>query len=516
VWQVFLLILGIMISVSHAAEPFPFFQPVEPPRPIQVMAHRGIWTAAPENTRRAITMAAADFIEWVEIDVRLTRDGQHVLFHDANLDAKSTGTGPLSDQTLAELMALDVGSWFAPRFKGERILTLAEAFNLARGQINLCIDAKQIDPEQLAREIIDAQMTHQVIVYGDLDIIRGVSKASDNRIAVMTKWRPSLGSPPSFLSKHPVHVVELDPSDITPDVCESFHSLGIKVEAKALGPTHDQPTFWIDCAKAGVDWIQSDEPIAVLMTLARHRLGNHWPVGFACHRGASRYAPENTLPAIELASRLQADYVEIDIRTTKEGQFVLLHDRRTDRTTSIKGDVNRFTLAEIQSVECGSRFGRFFSQTRVPTFEEAIPSLGPKIHFYLDAKEISPAALANIIKSHHLEARSVVYQSADYLQKLKAILPTVRVLPPLDNIDEIDPLAPLTPYAVDASWKSLSRELVDKCHQKNILVFSDALGLHETITSYRQAIEWGVDVIQTDHPARLLRAIELHTESSQP
>ncbi len=514
--QAILLCLGISISFAHSSEPFPFLQPVEPPRPIQVMAHRGIWTAAPENTRRAITMAAADFIEWVEIDVRLTRDGQHVLFHDPNLDAKSTGTGPLKDRTLAELMALDVGSWFAPRFKGERILTLAEAFNLARGKINLCIDAKQIDPQQLARDIIHAQMTSQVIVYGDLETVAGVSKASDNRIAVMTKWRPSLGSPPSFLSKHPVHAVELDPPDITPDVCESFHSLGIKVEAKALGPTHDQPAFWIDCAKAGVNWIQTDEPIAVLMTLARHRLGNRWPVGIACHRGASRYAPENTLPAIELASRLQAEYVEIDIRTTKDGQFVLLHDRRSDRTTSIKGEVNLLNLAELRSAACGSRFGQPFALTKVPTFEEAIPSLGPMTHFYLDAKEISPDALANIIKSHHLEARSVVYQSADYLQKLKAILPTARVLPPLDNIDEIDPLAPLTPYAVDASWSSLSRELVDKCHQKNILVFSDALGLHETVPSYRQAIEWGVDVIQTDHPARLLRAIELHTEQTQP
>jgi glycerophosphoryl diester phosphodiesterase len=89
-------------------------------------------------------------------------------------------------------------------------------------------------------------------------------------------------------------------------------------------------------------------------------------------------------------------------------------------------------------------------------------------------------------------------------------------MPPLDNIDQIDSLAPLAPDAVDASWKSLSRELVKKCHMRKIRVFSDALGLHETIPSYRQAIDFGIDVIQTDHPARLLRAIELHTEPSRP
>ncbi len=188
------------------------------------------------------------------------------------------GCRPLKDKTLAELKALDVGSWFAPRFKGEKILTLADAFNLARGQINLYLDAKEIDPKQLAREIIDAQMTRQVVVYGDLPTIERVSKASENKIAVMTKWRPSLGSPSSFLSNHPLHAVEIDPQDISPDVCESFHSLGVKVQAKALGSTHDQPAFWITCANSGVDWIQTDEPIAVLMTLARHRIGHRWPV----------------------------------------------------------------------------------------------------------------------------------------------------------------------------------------------------------------------------------------------
>jgi glycerophosphoryl diester phosphodiesterase len=104
----------------------------------------------------------------------------------------------------------------------------------------------------------------------------------------------------------------------------------------------------------------------------------------------------------------------------------------------------------------------------------------------------------------------VVYQSADYLRKLKRLEPRARVLPPLKDPARLGELADLEPYGVDASWGILSKELIDRCHARGIRVFSDALGWHEGVRDYSQVIDWGVDVIQTDHPARVLRAIELH------
>jgi len=69
---------------------FPFCQPVQPPRPVQVMVHRALARQAPENTRPAITMCIADELEWVKIVVRLSKDGIHVLAHDDQLDGKRT------------------------------------------------------------------------------------------------------------------------------------------------------------------------------------------------------------------------------------------------------------------------------------------------------------------------------------------------------------------------------------------------------------------------------------------
>ena len=83
-------------------------------------------------------------------------------------------------------------------------------------------------------------------------------------------------------------------------------------------------------------------------------------------------------------------------------------------------------------------------------------------------------------------------------------------MPPLGDPKRLDAVIErVRPYAVDARWSILSKELIDRCHARDVLVFSDALGLNESITSYRRAIRDGIDVIQTDYPLRVLRAIEL-------
>ncbi len=86
----------------------------------------------------------------------------------------------------------------------------------------------------------------------------------------------------------------------------------------------------------------------------------------------------------------------------------------------------------------------------------------------------------------------------------------MRGLPPLGKPEELDALATqLKPYGVDCEWTILSKELIARCHAHGIKVFSDALGDHERIEDYLQAMEWGIDVIQTDYPLRVMRAIEL-------
>ncbi len=113
------------------------------------------------------------------------------------------------------------------------------------------------------------------------------------------------------------------------------------------------------------------------------------------HRGASAEAPENTLPAIQLAvEKYKVDWVEIDLWLSKEGVPVVIHDETLDRTTDGKGRVGHYTLQELKKYDAGFWFDPNGRKTflhrgksvRIPTLEEVLTQF-PDTAFYLDVKE---------------------------------------------------------------------------------------------------------------------------------
>ncbi len=108
-----------------------------------VTAHRGFSGAAPENTLAAFQAAIEAGADMIELDVHLTRDQEVVVIHDDVLGRTTDGKGDVAGKSLAELKTLDAGSWFAPRFAGERIPTLAEVLEVARGRILVNIELKK-------------------------------------------------------------------------------------------------------------------------------------------------------------------------------------------------------------------------------------------------------------------------------------------------------------------------------------------------------------------------------------
>lgn len=111
-----------------------------------IVAHRGISGKAPENTLAAIKLALdTPGIDMIEIDVRLSKDGEVIVLHDRTLQRTTTGNGPARKYDLAELKTFDAGSWFDPRFSEERIPTLKEILDLAKDRLFINIEMKS-DP----------------------------------------------------------------------------------------------------------------------------------------------------------------------------------------------------------------------------------------------------------------------------------------------------------------------------------------------------------------------------------
>ena len=123
------------------------------------------------------------------------------------------------------------------------------------------------------------------------------------------------------------------------------------------------------------------------------------------HRGASAYAPENTVPAFRLAAEQGATFVEFDLRLTKDRQLVCLHDDSLERTTDVeeifpdrsrtagtgaqakrRWPLEEFTLADLKRLDAGSWFGPAFRGTRIPTFAETIDALRGRSGLFIELK----------------------------------------------------------------------------------------------------------------------------------
>jgi glycerophosphoryl diester phosphodiesterase len=149
------------------------------------------------------------------------------------------------------------------------------------------------------------------------------------------------------------------------------------------------------------------------------------------HRGASAYAPENTVPAFALAARQGATFVEFDLQLTKDRQIVCLHDNSLERTTDVEDvfpDRHRpaegaqatkrwmledFTLAEIKRLDAGTWFDAKFRGTRIPTFAETIDALKGRSGLFIELK--SPERYPGIEKLvlAELEAKGLGRPGAD-------------------------------------------------------------------------------------------------------
>src|SRR5512132_864966 len=97
------------------------------PQPV-LFAHRGASAHAPENTLAAFELALAHQADAIELDVKLTADGHVVVIHDPTVDRTTGSQGRVKDLSLAQIRALEAGSFFSEKYRGEKIPTLEEVF----------------------------------------------------------------------------------------------------------------------------------------------------------------------------------------------------------------------------------------------------------------------------------------------------------------------------------------------------------------------------------------------------
>lgn len=132
-----------------------------------------------------------------------------------------------------------------------------------------------------------------------------------------------------------------------------------------------------------------DRGAAIAAELAQGSAGN---VLVVSHRSDWRAHPENSVPAIRSAIAMGVEVVEVDVRRTKDAQFVIIHDKTLDRTTTGKGLVANFTVAELKQLRLRDGAGSPTSE-RIPTLEEALREARGRAVINLDKSSDHPAEI---------------------------------------------------------------------------------------------------------------------------
>jgi len=230
------------------------------------------------------------------------------------------------------------------------------------------------------------------------------------------------------------------------------------------------------------------------------------------HRGASKFAPENTVPAIQKALEIGMNYIELDVRYTTDGVPVLMHDDTVNRTTTGSGPINQMSLAEVKKLRAVFGMSRdASSDVEVPTLEEALIAMGPGVGAYIDQKETPQPILLELLKKYdkypHL---TVIVGGGQFTADFAKLDPLAPAMPGIGSVEDIQPTLEKFPNAraFNTSAAIITNELVDAAHARGIMVFTNTLGWDDRDTAMKKAIFAGVDAIQTDHPDVLVSTVK--------
>lgn len=248
------------------------------------------------------------------------------------------------------------------------------------------------------------------------------------------------------------------------------------------------------------------------------------------HRGFCAFAPENTLPAFNLALEAGVDLVELDYRQSADGQLVVIHDADLDRTTDARlrwGGKNirvqDKTAWEIRSLDAGGWFDPKYAGTRIPLLGEALDLIQPRAIALLERKAGEVEAISRLLESKRMAGR-VVVQSFDwgFLRALHERLPhlPLAALGPLSGLPGVK-RAPGVFGQLTGRWlkalgktgarvvvwnKQLSKAAVRQAHQEGLQVWIYTINHPELAC---RLLDFGVDALITNNPAVIWKAMAL-------
>jgi glycerophosphoryl diester phosphodiesterase len=247
------------------------------------------------------------------------------------------------------------------------------------------------------------------------------------------------------------------------------------------------------------------------------------PTIFA-HRGASQFAPENTLASFDLAEKQGATAIELDAQLTSDGHVVVIHDDTVDRTTEGLGRVRDLDINTVKSLDAGSHFDISFKGERIPTLEDVFATFGQRLLINIELKNNAspfddlPAKVASLVTQYHLQER-VIFSSFNPIavHRIKRLLPETScgMLCSGGWANTWMDLRRLRLISFDALHPDISnvdQSLVDRVHGTGSRIHVYTANQPDEI---QRLLDLGVDGFFTDAPPLAIQLLNQHRQISK-
>ena len=230
------------------------------------------------------------------------------------------------------------------------------------------------------------------------------------------------------------------------------------------------------------------------------------------HRGFSRIAPENTIPAFEAAMDCGADFIELDVQLTSDDVLVVCHDDKLDRTTDGKGELRKHTYEELLQLSAGSWFSKDgeFDDVRIPTLAEVLDLVGKNIMLNIEIKRSgnpkrTAEKVVELVEEYGI-VNSCYVTSFSYpaLKKVKQLNPKIKTAF-IANLATATSYSQL-PYidAVSMNYLFVNQSVVNSAHHNGKRIFVWTV---DRQSEMQKMMALGVDNIITDRPDRALEVV---------
>ncbi len=228
------------------------------------------------------------------------------------------------------------------------------------------------------------------------------------------------------------------------------------------------------------------------------------------HRGDHTHAPENTLAAYQNTIEDGADFVEIDLRTTKDSQLVIMHNATIDHMTAQQGEIKSFTLDALRQIKVREPLHPEWGMYTIPTFKEVLQLCKGKINIYLDFKDASVAQTYQEIIDAGMENNMVVYINEPHqFEEWGTIAPNMPLMISLpkavktkSEMNEV--LHTFDIDILDGDYTEYNPETVKAATEKHIPIWADVQSKDEGPDQWNAALKLGLAGMQSDHPKALI------------